>query len=197
MKKHRRIIIRNELLRNVRNNLRTIILKALNHQLSIIQEKQEKFFDDVAELGDIPDELAILEEQKQSLNRAFNKSICICSVCQKLDKDMVYTTKAEEWFCIDCYENKIPKKLHDGWEPIYPLTKGQVLEFLEKLKKLVDECETNLTLSKKILTEMGIGKRDQKVFLNTLYQYGGHCDCEILMNVYPNVMADFDIKEED
>ena len=196
MKRHVKIIIRNELLKNLRDNLRKVIINALNHQISNIDEKYEDLFDVVAETGDIPDELADLEEKKQLLNRSFNESICICNICQKMDKDMVYATRPAEWFCIDCYENKLPKNMQEKWEPKYPLSKDQVLEFLNELKNVVEQCNTNLNLSKKILTKMGITKKDQKIFLDTVYQYGGHCDCEIMMNAYPNIMADFNLDIE-
>lgn len=44
--------------------------------------------------------------------------------------------------------------------------------------------------------DMDISKKQQKNFLETLYHYGGHCDCEIMLNTYPRVMMDFDIDIE-
>ncbi|MFW9988919.1 MAG: DUF2695 domain-containing protein [Candidatus Odinarchaeota archaeon] len=68
---------------------------------------------------------------------------------------------------------------------------------MNRLEKVVGQCKTTLDLSREILTNMDIAKSDQRIFLNTLYHYGGHCDCEIMLNAAPNVLADFDIEEED
>ncbi len=197
MKKHKRVIIKNSKLKNVRYSLRTVIAEAyfeINDKL--LKEKREirkKFIEKGKSIKSAIEATKELESKIQQLSRTFEKSICICGVCRKMDKDMVYATRPKEWFCIDCYENKIPKNLQEAWEPKYPLTEDQVIEFLKKLKKVSDQCETTLKLSKQILADMGIKKKDQNIFLDILYQYGGHCDSEILMNAYPKIIADFDI----
>ena len=196
MKKHKKILIKNPKLKNLRNNLRLVLFKVYSNKLSDLNKELDKFLDIIIETGDVPDECSNLETMKQELRRIFNKSICICYICQKMDKDMVYATRPKEWFCIDCYENKLPKNLQEKWEPKYPLSKDQVLEFLDKLNEVADRCKTNLNLSREILTGMSINKRNQDRFLDTLYQYGGHCDCEIILNAYPNIMADFDLDLE-
>lgn len=194
MKKHRKIILKDGTLQNLRNFLRGILFEAQNKKILDLRTKLEKFNDIIAETGDIPEEVFELENRKQEIRRAFNESICICSICQNIDKDMVYATRPKEWFCIDCYENRLSENLKETWEPKYPVSKDQILEFLDKLKEVSDQCKTNLDLSKQILTDMGIDKTNQKKFLDTLYQYGGHCDCEIIMNAYPSILADFDIE---
>lgn len=197
MKKHKRIIIENSHLKKIRNNLREIIGEAYVKLNADLIEKKRKLRKDLLNNGEpidfVIDATKKFESKIQKLTRAFNKSICFCDGCSSMDKDMVYSVKAGEWFCVDCYDKKLPKIFRDDWKPKYPLTKTQVMEFLKKLKKVHTQCQTNLDLSKQILTEMGISKKDQKIFLDTLYQYGGHCDCEIIMNAYPSVMADFDI----
>lgn len=197
MKKHKKIIIKNPKLKNLRNNLRKIILESYQNEILKINNEKKEINKKIRERGKISEEdrskKRELENFKQPLANAFNKSICICYICQKIDKDMVYAMRPGEWFCINCYENKLPKNLLEKWEPKYPLSKEQVVEFLDKLSKVTDQCKTNLDLSMKILAGMGINKRDQDIFLDILYQYGGHCDCEIIMNAYPNIMADFDI----
>ncbi len=200
MKKYKRIIINNPNLRNLRNNLRNIIQIAESERLTEFINQKRKINEIIRKIGKISEEdqnnKQKLESKIQQLERKFNESICICRICQKSDKDMVYATRPKEWFCIDCYETKLPKNMQEKWEPNYPLSKGQIIEFLDKLNEVVDQCKTNLNLSKEILTRMGISKNDQKSFLETLSQYGGHCDCEIIMNAYPYIMADFNIDFE-
>jgi hypothetical protein len=45
----------------------------------------------------------------------------------------------------------------------YPLSKSQIQEFLKKLERVYLYCQNNLNLSKRILTDMGINKKDQKI----------------------------------
>ncbi len=198
MKKHRKIIIKNPSLKKIRNNFRKIIQKAKSDEINNIIKKQRELLNQMKKEGKLIPELEekskILESRKQTLNRVFNESICICPICREIDKDMVYATRSKAWYCIDCYETKLPKRLQEKWEPKYPLTKEQVLEFLDELKKVIEQCQTNLDLSKEILSGMDISKNDQKIFLETLYHYGGHCDCEIMLNAYPKIMADFDLE---
>jgi hypothetical protein len=200
MKKHRRIIIKNPNLKNLRNNLRKILGEAqLEKYSELVNQKREirrKLRKQDDNHSALKEKKRDIESKKQKLRRIFDKSICFCDGCSSMDKDMVYSVKAGEWFCVDCYDENLPKTFRDDWEPKYPLNKLQVMEFLQKLKKVHTQCQTNLDLSKQILTEMGISKQDQKTFLNTLYEYGGHCDCEIIMNAFPSVMADFDMDTE-
>ena len=62
----------------------------------------------------------------QILQGAFIHSICYCKPCGQNDKDMVYSVKAKSWYCIECYENKLPKTFHDDWKPVYPFPKEKV-----------------------------------------------------------------------
>lgn len=129
------------------------------------------------------------------MDDSFNKSFLICGTCNTLEGDRIYYKRFDSWFCPKCFEKNIKHWAPLKWEPKYPISKDQVFEFLNKLDKVVGQCKTNLDLSREILTYMGITKSDQKVFLDTLYHHGGHCDCEIMLNAAPNVLSDFGIEE--
>jgi len=80
MRNKRKIIIKDSKLRNLRNSLRKIIFLACQEKLR--------------------------ETEKDRLNwplrRALNKSICFCEICGQTNKDMIYISDLDEWFCIDC-----------------------------------------------------------------------------------------------
>ena len=38
---------------------------------------------------------------------------------------------------------------------------------------------------------MGINETDQNKFLDICKEYNGYCDCEILMNAYQQILADY------
>ena len=76
------------------------------------------------------------------------------------------------------------------------LAKAQIREFLNRLAG--DEgCQYDgiewrcgvpqFTYAKKILTLMKIPKAEQEKFLELCKEYGGCCDCEILMNAAPKI----------
>jgi len=83
MRDQRLIAIKDPRLRKIRNSLRKIIL------LKEI-ELLEKDFSGVNWWG---------------LEHPFKASICSCSFCGKIDRDMVYDGKTRKWNCVEC--NKI------------------------------------------------------------------------------------------
>jgi len=79
------------------------------------------------------------------------------------------------------------------------LTKAQIREFLYHLAG--DEgCQHDgiawkcggpqFTYAKKILSLMKIDKAEQEEFLELCKEYGGYCDCEILMNAAPKLLGE-------
>ena len=46
------------------------------------------------------------------------------------------------------------------------------------------------TYAKKILSLMKIDKAEQERFLELCKEYGGYCDCEILMNAAPKLLGE-------
>ena len=107
MDKKRTINIRNPRLRQIRNNLRTVILKA---NWSI----QHELLDKIAELKSIEgyyenlppnflDEVTHLKDKGKKIERALRASILLCPVCFQTDKDMTYNPVRKTWYCTECY----------------------------------------------------------------------------------------------
>ena len=71
------------------------------------------------------------------------------------------------------------------------LTKAQIREFLDRLAG-EEGCQytaikwrcggKEYLYAKKILNRMDIPLKEQEILLELCKKYGGHCDCEILMN---------------
>lgn len=203
MQDGKRITLSNPLLKTIRLNFRKLIDTAFNEEYEkltnkIIQlEKTRRNQKDEHIKTQMRTEIKSYREKKNYLNDFYSKSILKCGICNTLEGDRIYYKRFGEWFCPDCYKENIKGWGPSDWEPKYPLSKNQVITFLEELDKVVGQCQTNFDLSKEILTGMDISKSDQRIFLNTLYHYGGHCDCEIMLNAAPNVLADFEIEDED
>lgn len=187
---------------NLRNNLRKLLKSAYTKHRIEISDEIRKIFDLMEdeknrENEELNNKLSTLMQEENALDESYKKSILRCGVCHTLEGDRIYYKRFDEWFCPDCYKENIKGWGPSDWEPRYPLSKNQVITFFEELDKVVGQCQTNFDLSKEILTGMDIPRSEQKIFLDTLYHYGGHCDCEIMLNAAPNVLADFDIEEED
>jgi len=202
MKDGRRIIINNPVLRNLRNNLRVIIHKSYRQEYRNLNDKILYNLDNRENQKDehlktqMTVEIENLSMKQNKLRTSRNKSILSCGMCGTLEDDRIYYKGFDEWYCPKCFEENYKDWPPLNWKPQYTLSKNQVESFFFRLDKLADKCQTNLNLSKKILNDMGIKKSDQKIFLDTLYHYGGHCDCEIMLNAHPHVMMDFDIEIE-
>jgi len=85
----------------------------------------------------------------------------------------------------------VPKSLIPDWQPEYPLSSDQLEFFFDELKRSANKCRTDHEISKRILKRMGINETDQNKFLDICKEYGGYCDCEILMNAYQHILADY------
>ena len=202
MKDRRRIIIRHPTLRILRKNLREIIHRAdiqehrklSNEKLEIKRNRRNHKDENIK--AQMTVEIKNLSIKQNKLRTSRNRSILSCGMCGTLDDDRIYYKGFDEWYCPICFEENYKNWPPLNWKPQYPLSKNQVESFFFRLDKLADKCQTNLNLSKRILNDMGIKKSDQKIFLETLYHYGGHCDCEIMLNAHPQVMMDFDIDIE-
>jgi len=74
------------------------------------------------------------------------------------------------------------------------LTKLQIKEFLYRLADN-EECQFNgherrcggsqFTYARKVLRLMKVSEQEQERLLELCKEYGGYCDCEILMNAAP------------
>ncbi|MFX1592332.1 MAG: DUF2695 domain-containing protein [Promethearchaeota archaeon] len=203
MKDGRKITLENPRLKIIRKSLRELLDKAFNEEYKkltnrIIQiKKARRNQKDEKIKVQMNIELKELVDRKNNVDDSYYKSILRCGLCNTIEGDRIYYKKFEKWYCLKCFEANYKHWAPLNWKPRYPLSKEQLLEFFHKLDKLVGSCQTNFDLSKEILTGMDISKSDQKIFLDTLYHYGGHCDCEIMLNAAPNVLSDFDIEEEE
>ena len=104
LKHEKRVIIQNERLRNLRNNLRQILILAVYDEIGILDN-----FDSLYEawLDLTPEEekeVAYLQGTKHELFGLLRKSICKCPLCTSDDKDIVYIPDHETWYCIECQE---------------------------------------------------------------------------------------------
>ena len=198
MKDGRKIPIKDPHLKILRKNLRELLYEAFNaehtklmNKITQIKRSRRNQKDDQIK-AQMRAEIKDLNKKRVNLRDSYYKSILRCGLCNTIEGDRIYYKRFDKWYCPKCFEENYRHWAPTNWKPRYPLLKEQVLEFFHKLDKVVGSCQTNLNLSREILTDICISENDQKIFLDTLYHHGGYCDCEIMLNAYPNVMADFD-----
>jgi len=105
MKDERKIIIRNERLRKIRNNLRQILIRAVWDEIEILTYYASLY---PPPLDLPPEELAelyYLEGTKHKLFRLKSRSICQCACCSNQKNDMIYIEIHDEWYCVECHDN--------------------------------------------------------------------------------------------
>lgn len=172
MKKQKSIIIKNPYLLNLRNNLRNILIKADIQKRKKLR-KQGK------------------HSEIEKLREIAERSIIYCPVCHKVNNNMTFNTKMKRWYCIDCYKD-LPKYLKPDWNPVYPeAIKKKIGGYLQLLaESSAGRCRTNYYWSEKILTMFRIPREDQIAFFNICKEYGGNCDCEIIMNALESILYD-------
>jgi len=107
MKVKRTVIIKNQHLRRLRNNLRSLVIEACGDEQSKIHEEIEK-------LKLIPDyykthppellkQVKELNDKYWAIERPLRVSILLCPVCFQTDKDMTYNPVRNTWYCTECY----------------------------------------------------------------------------------------------
>ena len=107
MKDDRKIIIRNEKLRKIRNNLREIIIRAVYDEIEILRNYTNLYEPWLDLTPKEQKEVAYLQGTKTELSSLLSKSICACPLCTQTDKDMVYIDLYETWYCIECQEKDL------------------------------------------------------------------------------------------
>ena len=187
MKKEKTIIIKDPKLRNIRNELRTLLrLWVSEVESSLIKQKMS--YNDRQEYTD-------LQKSLSELHLLYVKSICICLFCGKNDKDMIFIPKMDQWLCLDCNL----KRIHfENLRSKLQINKKELSMFFNKLisddgislSREGSRCNGYAT-SKKILDEMNIKKETQKDFFALCGYYGGHCDCEIIFNAKSRFLEGF------
>ncbi|KKK92774.1 hypothetical protein LCGC14_2699560 [marine sediment metagenome] len=45
-----------------------------------------------------------LNRESEELKHILDRSICMCPVCHRSNRDMIFNPVTKVWFCIDCYE---------------------------------------------------------------------------------------------
>jgi len=120
MKDGRKIVIKHESLKNIRKNLRRMLSLVIEKRLKNISKSSEMAWKNRYFNGYSP----IDEKRRIQLNKEYNDllntyhhSILHCSGFCKgdiSDKDMIYDSYYDRWFCEDCYhdmqENLDPKR---------------------------------------------------------------------------------------
>jgi len=178
MKKEKTIIIKSPKLRNIRNELRILLKLWLSDTEASLIEQQMSTSD--------RQKYADLQKSLSKLHLSYIKSICICLLCGKSDKDMIFIPKIDQWLCIECNSRRV---LFENLRSKLQINKEELAEFFSKLissdgislSRKGANCN-GYTMSKKILDEMSIKKETQDSFFALCEYYGGHCDCEIIFN---------------
>ncbi|MFX1281116.1 MAG: hypothetical protein ACFFA3_17330 [Promethearchaeota archaeon] len=115
MKRKRIIKIKSPQLRNIRNNLRKLLLEATRQRVKYLSKLIDEEIKHSPELSD---------HWKEMQSLADLHSICECAYpfCRANDKDMVYDPETQRWYCIDCYEEILSFR-----DPKYKFNKGVVV----------------------------------------------------------------------
>lgn len=129
MKKKRTIVIKDSLLRKIRNNFRhTLILESSKRRGEVVDRRIAIEHDSNGNLRDLS-----TEEQRKvidlcalsgHLSQKLTDSICFCGSCHAIDKDMTYNPTLKRWYCVDCfnelrdmYFSEKPLMVQeDGWD---------------------------------------------------------------------------------
>ncbi|HEC40910.1 hypothetical protein LCGC14_1695550 [marine sediment metagenome] len=180
MKKERECIVRDPRLKRVRNEIRAL----LRAWCRDVRSSLNKVF--LAE--DNSDKSKEIHNRISELDVMERKSIILCPDCGRRDQDMAYVPSMNEWICVECNSKRVYfDELKE--EVLTEMTMTGIKDFLERLSggngielsRFGSKCN-GYEDSKRILNEMGVGKDIQDKFLELCSYYGGHCDCEILLN---------------
>ena len=105
MKNERRIVIKNERLKKIRNNLRQILIRAVWDEIEILSNYADLYGPPLDLPPEEEVELYYLEGTKHKLYSLLRRSICRCPLCTNDDRDMVYIDLHDEWYCVECQDN--------------------------------------------------------------------------------------------
>lgn len=107
MKVKRTIIIRNQHLRRLRNNLRSLLTEACGAEQGRLQGEKEKLMAVPDYFDNPPPELLKqvkeLNDQFWAIETPLRESILLCPACFQSDRDMTYNPVRKEWYCTGCY----------------------------------------------------------------------------------------------
>jgi len=173
MKKERAIIIKNPRLKRIRNELRVLLKLWVSDVRISLRETNAP------------------QKEISKLTSMEGLSICTCLHCGNSDKDMIYRPDMRQWLCIDCnselvYFARLRTELQMDASTInefFQRLNGEEGVGLRNIKSSGIKCGgQSYPLSKTILNQMGVKQEVQDQFLKLCQHYGGHCDCEIVLN---------------
>jgi ribosomal protein L37AE/L43A len=104
MKNNRRVIIKDEKLKKIRYNLRKVLILSTYDQIEIYRNFSYLYWDAHNLTDDEEKESLSLEARKRNLRDTLNDSICVCSLCSKDNRDMVYIKSHKIWYCTKCQD---------------------------------------------------------------------------------------------
>ncbi len=107
LKNEKKIIIRTERLRKVRNNLRQIFILSVYDEIEILRNYDSLYGGFLDLSPDEQKEVAYLQRSKNEFSKLLNNSICVYPLCSKTDKDMVFIPQDETWYCVECQEKDL------------------------------------------------------------------------------------------
>ena len=110
MKKKRKIVIKDLRLQRVRNNLRQILIGAVQDRRmnltseidAISRDSEGRLRMNINHSENM--ELQRLKDIKSQINELTDKSICYCKGCRQINKDMTYNHTLKRWYCVECSE---------------------------------------------------------------------------------------------
>lgn len=123
MRNGKRITIKSPNLRNIRNNLRSLITIVVRRELSHLYNLQDLYFEkkysrNIELTPSQERRLQSLKEHESKLYSCYLRSICECSgvwCSHASDRDMVYDADANAWYCVECYERIMENLNPKGW----------------------------------------------------------------------------------
>lgn len=101
MKEKKTISVRYPQLERLRNALREAISTAKHVEMRRLLD-EENGLDHIYSETDGKRVKELLNKQDM-LATAWNKSLCVCSLCGSRTSNMTFNPYMEEWFCVDCY----------------------------------------------------------------------------------------------
>ena len=105
MKDERKIVIKTERLKKIRNNLRKILIRAVWDEIEILRNYASLYPPPLDLPPEEEVELYYLQGTKHKLFSLMSRSICECARCLNQEDDMIYIETHDEWYCTECHEN--------------------------------------------------------------------------------------------
>jgi hypothetical protein len=102
MKKKRTISVQHPQLVKFRNALREIISTAEGVEYRRLLNEGRGLRPTVSNAD--AEKRGELSDKQHKLEAAWNKSLCVCSLCGSRTSDMTFNPYMKEWFCAKCYE---------------------------------------------------------------------------------------------